>query len=115
MITNGINKFDKLEGATKDIMVKDKSLIFNTELVEALELENLMAQSKVTLHSALYRKETRGAHAREDFFSRDDKNWLVHSLVWLSNEGNVRLDKRPVHMNTLSNHVQSIPPKKRVY
>ena len=49
------------------------------------------------------------------FFSRDDKNWLVHSLVWLSNEGNVRLDKRPVHMNTLSNHVQSIPPKKRVY
>ena len=80
-----------------------------------LELHNLMAQSKVTLYSALNRKETRGAHAREDFKDRDDENWLAHSLVWLSKNGDVRLGTRPVQMNTLTNHVQSIPPKKRVY
>ncbi len=74
-----------------------------------------MAQSKVTLHSALNRNETRGAHAREDFSERDDKNWLAHSLVWLYNDGRIKFDKRPVHMNTLTNHIQSIPPKKRVY
>ena len=98
-----------------NIGVKDKSLIFNTDLTEALELHNLMAQSKVTLHSALNRKESRGAHAREDFSERDDKNWLVHSLAWLNSEGDVKLGDRPVHMNTLTNHVQPIPPKKRVY
>ena len=67
-----------------NIDIKDKSLVFNTDLVEALELHNLMAQSKVTLYSALNRKESRGAHAREDYKERDDKNWLVHSLAWLS-------------------------------
>ena len=74
-----------------------------------------MAQSKVTLHSALNRTESRGAHAREDFKERDDKNWLVHSLAWLNNNGEVNMGSRSVHMNTLTNHVQPIPPKKRVY
>ena len=97
------------------IDVKDKSMIFNTDLTESLELHNLMAQSKVTLHSALNRTESRGAHAREDHKERDDTNWLVHSLSWLENNGNVRMGKRPVNMNTLTNHIQPIPLKKRVY
>ena len=115
LISQGIKDFEQLETKMNNINVEDKSLIFNTDLAETLELHNLMAQSKVTLYSALNRKETRGAHAREDFKDRDDENWLVHSLVWLSKNGDVRLGTRPVHMNTLTNHVQSIPPKKRVY
>ena len=90
-------------------------MIFNTDLTESLELHNLMAQSKVTLHSALNRTESRGAHAREDHKERDDSNWLVHSLSWLDNKGGVIMGTRPVNMNTLTNHVQPIPPKKRVY
>jgi len=93
----------------------DKSLIFNTDLTEALELQNLIAQSKVTLYSALNRTESRGAHAREDFTERDDENWLVHSLVWLDKNGTIKLGTRPVNMNTLTNQVKSILPKKRVY
>ena len=115
LISQGIKDLEKLEKTMDSINVKDKSLIFNTDLTETLELNNLMAQSKVTLYSALNRKETRGAHAREDFRERDDENCLAHSLVWLSKNGDVRLDTRPVHMNTLTNHVQTIPPKKRVY
>ena len=99
----------------ENIDIKDKSLIFNTDLVEALELHNLMAQSKVTLHSALNRTESRGAHAREDYKERNDNDWLVHSLAWLNNNGDVKMGSRSVHMNTLTNHVQPIPPKKRVY
>jgi len=115
LISSGIKDFQDVERSIDNVGVKDKSLIFNTDLTEALELHNLMSQSKVTLYSALSRKESRGAHSREDFIERDDKNWLVHSLVWLNKEGNVKLGNRPVHMNTLTNQVQSIPPKKRVY
>jgi len=115
LIESGIGEFNEVENSMKDIEVKDKSLIFNTDLTETLELHNLMAQSKVTLHSALNRKESRGAHAREDFSERDDVNWLVHSLAWLNEDGAVKMGSRPVHMNTLTDHVQSIPPKKRVY
>ena len=95
--------------------VEDKSLIFNTDLTEALELQNLIAQSKVTLYSALNRTESRGAHSREDFTERDDKNWLVHSLVWLDKHGTIKLGTRPVNMNPLTNQVKSILPKERVY
>ncbi len=115
LLFKGINKLNEVESSMNDLEVRDKSLIFNTDLTEALELNNLMAQSKVTLHSALNRKESRGAHAREDFPERDDEKWLTHSLVWLSKDGNIRFGDRPVHMNTLTNHVQTIPPKKRVY
>ncbi len=115
LISTGIENFKNIETSLENLNIEDKSLIFNTDLTEALELQNLMAQSKVTLHSALYRTESRGAHAREDFTERDDENWLVHSLVWLDKKGTVQLGNRPVHMNTLTNHIQSIPPKKRVY
>ena len=115
LISKGIEEFNEIESSMDNIDVKDKSMIFNTDLTESLELHNLMAQSKVTLHSALNRTESRGAHAREDFKERDDTNWLVHSLSWLDNHGNVKMGTRPVHMNTLTNHVQPIPPKKRVY
>jgi len=115
LISKGIEEFNQIESSMDNIDLKDKSMIFNTDLTESLELHNLMAQSKVTLHSALNRTESRGAHAREDFKDRDDTNWLVHSLSWLDNDGNVKMGTRPVHMNTLTNHVQPIPPKKRVY
>ena len=115
LISKGIQEFDQIENSMDNIDVKDKSMIFNTDLTESLELHNLMAQSKVTLHSALNRTESRGAHAREDFKERDDTNWLVHSLSWLDDDGKVKMGTRPVHMNTLTNHVQPIPPKKRVY
>lgn len=115
LISKGIEEFDQIESSMDNIDVKDKSMIFNTDLTESLELHNLMAQSKVTLHSALNRTESRGAHAREDFKERDDTNWLVHSLSWLDDDGKVKMGTRPVHMNTLTNYVQPIPPKKRVY
>ena len=115
LISKGIEEFSHIESSMDNIDVKDKSMIFNTDLTESLELHNLMAQSKVTLHSALNRTESRGAHAREDHQERDDSNWLVHSLSWLDNKGGVRMGTRPVNMNTLTNHVQPIPPKKRVY
>jgi len=115
LIKNGIKDFEEVESLLDRIEVSDNSLIFNTDLTETLELHNLMAQSKVTLYSALNRKESRGAHAREDFSERDDKNWLAHTLVWLNKDGKINLGNRPVHMHTLTNHVQSLPPTKRVY
>jgi len=98
-----------------DLSVADRSMIFNTELAEALELDNMLAQARVSLHSAIGRTESRGAHAREDHPKRDDVNWLKHSLAWLDDGGEVRLAYRPVHLQPLSNDVASIPPKERVY
>ena len=114
-LSEGINQFNNLEISLENLNVKDRSLIFNTDLVEALELHNLMVQSKVTLHSALYRTESRGAHAREDYPDRNDESWLLHSLAWLDKNGKVTMGSRPVHMNPLTNHVKPIPPKKRIY
>jgi succinate dehydrogenase / fumarate reductase flavoprotein subunit len=114
---------DEGAGALKDVVammrddlsVSDRSMIFNTDLAETLELDNMLAQAVVSLHSALGRKESRGAHARADFPKRDDQNWLKHTLVWLAGDDKVRLDYRPVHLQPLSNEVSSIPPKERVY
>ena len=98
-----------------DLGVTDRSMIFNTDLAEALELDNMLAQASVSLHSAIGRTESRGAHARGDFPKRDDEHWLKHTLCWLDDEGRVRLDYRPVHLQPLSNEVASIAPKERVY
>jgi succinate dehydrogenase / fumarate reductase flavoprotein subunit len=113
-LDQGVHRIDDVAVSMQDLAIADRSMIWNTDLVEALELENLLAQAVATMHCARNRTETRGAHAREDFPERDDKNWLKHTVCWLD-AGKVRLGYRPVHLNTLSNEVQTFPPKARVY
>jgi succinate dehydrogenase / fumarate reductase flavoprotein subunit len=99
-----------------DLGIKDRSLIWNTDLVEALEFDNLIQLAVVTVAGAANRQESRGAHAREDFPSRDDENWMKHTLAWLNTDtGDTRMAYRPVHTYTLTNEVEYIKPKARVY
>jgi succinate dehydrogenase / fumarate reductase flavoprotein subunit len=111
----GIDKLGATFAALADVQVTDRSLIWNTDLIETLELENLMLNAAATIHSAANRQESRGAHAREDFTERDDETWMKHTLAWVSEDGQVTFDYRPVHQNTLTSDVEAIPPKARVY
>jgi len=111
----GVDKIKAVQKSFEDVSVSDRSLIWNTDLIETLELDNLLSQAAVTIEGALNREESRGGHAREDFPDRDDKNWHKHSIMWIDDKNNVDIKYRPVHMYTLSDDVEVVPPKKRVY
>ena len=114
-LEEGTQKLRKTFASLADIKVSDRSLIWNTDLIETMELENLMLNATATIESAANRLESRGAHAREDYADRDDENWMKHTLAWVNDAGDVTFDYRPVHQETLTDEVDAIPPKVRVY
>ena len=115
VLADGKKKIDDIVGGLDEIAINDRSLIWNSDLVEALELENLLACAQATVHSALNREESRGAHARDDFPDRNDETWMKHTVAWLDENESVKLGYRPVHTWTLTDEVEYIEPKARVY
>ena len=116
VLSEGVEKINEIWQGSDDIAINDRSLIWNTDLIEALEYDNLISQAAVTVVSADNRKESRGAHAREDYAERDDENWMKHTLTWADDsDRSVTIDYRPVHTYTMTNEVGYIEPKARVY
>lgn len=113
-LDEGIKAMAEIRASFADVSLNDRSLIWNTDLVETLELDNLLSQALVTISAAGNRKESRGGHAREDYPNRDDANWLKHTLTWLP-DNQVKIDYRPVHLYTLTDEVDAFPPKERIY
>ncbi len=113
-LKEGVNEIKKPFEGMESISVKDKSLVFNTDLMETLEFDNLIRQAITTMESAYHRKESRGAHAREDFPKRDDQNYMKHTLSWYNGK-EVKINYRSVNLSTLTNDVQTFPPKERIY
>ena len=115
VLEEGRELITKVYNDLPNIGISDRSLIWNTDLIEALELDNMMSQAMVTMAGAEQRAESRGSHAREDFPDRDDENWMKHTLAWITDDSEVSIDYRRVHERTLTNDVAYIPPKERVY